>query len=452
VIQNDVLVAAIYWENSLHPAITAPAGWVAIRQDGNTVDEEVALYYRVAGTTEPASYTWLASTSIGFTGIIAAYSGVDVANPIEVSGAQTGTSSSGASAPSLTTTTANDWLIGVWSAWNNKVTLSPPAGMTSRRQFASGDPLTLADKALGAAGPTGVQTASVSKAPGFWTGQALVLRPGSGSPAPTNTPTATPIGTASPTPTWTATPVPSATPIATNTPTPTWTPVPTPTSTSTPTLTPTPTPTPTPGSAASITFRAFSSTNVSGKTLTILRPTGVVQNDVMVAAIYWDNSRQPTITAPAGWVAIRRDGSTTNEEVALYYRVATAVEPASYSWTASRSIGFTGIIAAYAGASTTNPIDAQFGLTGNTASPVAPSVTAAGVNDLLITVWSAWNNNVTITPPVGMTSRAQFTASDPIDLADTPLADTGATGTQTATASTSPGFWTGQSVALRAAP
>jgi hypothetical protein len=79
-------------------------------------------------------------------------------------------------------------------------------------------------------------------------------------------------------------------------------------------------------------------------------------------------------------------------------------------------------------------------------------VTAAGVNDLLITVWSAWNNNVTITPPVGMTSRAQFTASDPIDLADTPLADTGATGTQTATASTSPGFWTGQSVALRAAP
>src|SRR5207244_2819112 len=102
---------------------------------------------------------------------------------------QTGTSNSGASAPSLTTTTANDWLIGVWSAWNNKVTLTPPVGMTSRKQFASGDPLTLADKALGAVGATGVQTASISRSPGFWTGQVIVLRPGSGSSAPTSTPT-----------------------------------------------------------------------------------------------------------------------------------------------------------------------------------------------------------------------------------------------------------------------
>jgi hypothetical protein len=178
----------------------------------------------------------------------------------------------------------------------------------------------------------------------------------------------------------------------------------------------------------------------------------MAQKDVLIAAIYWDNSRRPTVTAPTGWTAIRRDGSTSNQEVALYYRVAGATEPTSYTWTSSRNVRFTGIIAVYRGASITAPVDAQGGQTGSTASPVAPSITAVGSNDVLVAVWSGWDAQVIITPPAGLTTRTQFSSTDPIELADAPLPGAGAIGTQTATASASPGFWTGQAVALAAGP
>ena len=411
VAQYDVMLAAIYWDGSSNAAITPPAGWIAIRQDGSAADEQVELYYRVASASEPSSYKWLASISTsGLTGIIADYSGADVVNPIDVSGGQTGTASSGATAPSLTTTTANGRLVGIWSTWNTSVTLGPPTGMTNRKRFAAGDPVMLADEAVGGPGATGAPTASVSSAPGFWTGQAVALRASTGVP-PTLTPTPT----------------------------------------STPTQTPAATPTPTPGPGA-ITFVAASGSDTVGNALTIPKPTGVVQNEVLIAAIYWDNSKQPTITAPAGWTSIRRDGSTTNQEVALYYRVTTATEPTSYMWTAPTSIRFTGVVAAYVGANTTSPIDGKAGRTGSTASPIAPSVTTTAPNAALITIWSSWNGTLTLSPPVGMTSRAAFVAADPIDLADTTVPAAGATGTRTASASASPGFWTGQSIALKVAP
>lgn len=71
---------------------------------------------------------------------------------------------------------------------------------------------------------------------------------GSGTPTPTNTPTATPTNTPTPTPTNTPTATPTSTPTATPTNTPTATPTntPTPTPTNTPTATPTNTPTATP--------------------------------------------------------------------------------------------------------------------------------------------------------------------------------------------------------------
>jgi hypothetical protein len=51
--------------------------------------------------TEPASYVWTSSRGTGFTGITAAYSGVDTSLPIDVHAGLTGTTTS-ASAPSVT--------------------------------------------------------------------------------------------------------------------------------------------------------------------------------------------------------------------------------------------------------------------------------------------------------------------------------------------------------------
>src|SRR5205814_1599209 len=85
----------------------------------------------------------------------------------------------------------------------------------------------------------------------------------------------------------------------------------------------------------------------------------------------------PAVTAPAGWTLIRRDTAGTYTTQALYYRVVTASEPASYSWSFSGAVPAAGGIVAYSGVSTAAPVDVSGG-TGqnvNATSIVAPSVT-----------------------------------------------------------------------------
>src|SRR5207247_5544398 len=87
-------------------------------------------------------------------------------------------------------------------------------------------------------------------------------------------------------------------------------------------------------------------------TLTINKPAGVVQNDVMIASISVGPSTV-TITPPAGWTLVRRtdNASGTSNSLAVYKLLAGAAEPASYSWTFSPSnTGAAGGIMAFSGA------------------------------------------------------------------------------------------------------
>jgi hypothetical protein len=172
---GDVLVASVYWDRSRQTSVAAPSGWVLVRQDASLSFQGLSIYYHVVGGTEPVSYVWTASASSGFSGIITAYSGVDTSNPIDVVGGRTGMTGS-PSAPSVTTTAANGWLIGVWSTWSSQLTLRPPTGMTLRQRFSEAVPLLVADKPLTVAGTTGIQAANMTGTAGPWTGQVIALR------------------------------------------------------------------------------------------------------------------------------------------------------------------------------------------------------------------------------------------------------------------------------------
>jgi uncharacterized repeat protein (TIGR01451 family) len=172
---NDVLIAAVYWDHSRPNTITPPAGFSLIREDVGASTQGVSLYYHVAGVGEPASYSWSATLSSDIAGQIAAYIGVDPSNPIDGSSGQTGTLTL-ATAPSVTTTTDGDWLVGVWSAWTSNISMVAQAGMTQRISNSQCCPLTLADVDLGAAGPSGNHSAFASASPVFTTGQSVALR------------------------------------------------------------------------------------------------------------------------------------------------------------------------------------------------------------------------------------------------------------------------------------
>src|SRR6266568_5162398 len=125
---GDVMVAHVIVQTA-NNTITPPAGWkLVLRQDSSSAIS-TASYVHVAGSTEPATYTWSFGTAGQASGGIASYIGVDTINPVDVAHAQYNSSTSNVDNSGVTTTTANDMLVyAVGIAV--QTTVNVPAGFT----------------------------------------------------------------------------------------------------------------------------------------------------------------------------------------------------------------------------------------------------------------------------------------------------------------------------------
>lgn len=125
---------------------------------------QLVLYRRTAQAGDTtASITFSKTFAKAATAIV--YRGVNPQSPIDVSSSNTTGSGTSVTAPSITTTSANDEIVladGALSTASGSWTA--PSGMTTRVTQAGGTGIaaSIADQAGGAAGPTGSQTASLS--------------------------------------------------------------------------------------------------------------------------------------------------------------------------------------------------------------------------------------------------------------------------------------------------
>ena|GEM_PF-1454822 len=199
-----------------------------------------------------------------------------------------------------------------------------------------------------------------------------------------------------------------------------------------------------PGAEAAITLRAASSgdNGGGGVTLTISKPTGTVQYDVMVAQITVLGGTGTTITPPLGWTLINRTNSGTTLAQAVYWKAAALVEGTSYIWTITNNKASGGIIA-YTGVDNAGPIDAS-GAQANAAGTTvtAPSITTNVANTQLVGFFgtAAGDNSAVFTAPSGMTERFDITGGNgrtASEGADEAQAAAGSTGTRAATATLS---------------
>ena len=111
--------------------ITPPAGWTLVLRQDSSGSIATAAYVKVAGASEPASYTWSFGTAGQASGGIAAYIGVNTTTPVDASHAQYNDSSSIVNNTGVTTRTANDMLVyavGITTA----TTVNVPAGFTQQ--------------------------------------------------------------------------------------------------------------------------------------------------------------------------------------------------------------------------------------------------------------------------------------------------------------------------------
>ncbi len=192
-----------------------------------------------------------------------------------------------------------------------------------------------------------------------------------------------------------------------------------------------------PGAAAP-SFRAAASRARGGDVdITILRPAGVVADDVMVASIAVRGGSSTTITPPAGWTTVNIIDNGTTIRLAIYTRVATAAEPADYTWAFSAQVASSGGIQAYSGVDTVSPVDDAAGqATPNGTSHATPSITTTSSNSMLVASFTA-APEVRWTPPAGMTERFDIRAGGGAGSGtsgtDQVQAAAGATGAKTAT-------------------
>lgn len=114
------------------------------------------------------------------------------------------------------------------------------------------------------------------------------------------------------------------------------------------------------------------------------------------------------------------------------------------------------VLTSISGADTTTPVDVASSANGDTVSTtsvVAPSISPAGSDSLLLCAAGNWpsSGGGTWTVPSGMTEREDFASWDYYALATLGLSASGATGTKTFTLTNDSGNWLASSIAIKSA-
>jgi myo-inositol-hexaphosphate 3-phosphohydrolase len=180
-------------------------------------------------------------------------------------------------------------------------------------------------------------------------------------------------------------------------------------------------------------------------TLTIPKPANVAQGDLLVSCVALNGGSIAAAGVPAGWTGLAAVTAIANPKVYGYYKVATASEPASYSWTTTSTTSGGGI-ARYSGASGLDT--AATSASGAAASSgTVPAVTSTTANAMLVGCMSVNSSSVTLTSPAGM-AQAVETGARRFEIADGIQAVAGPSGAKTWNFSAAR-EWAGWLVALR---
>lgn len=197
---------------------------------------------------------------------------------------------------------------------------------------------------------------------------------------------------------------------------------------------------------AATSFRAALGGNNGGgaSTLVLTKPSSpstIVAGDVMIAVVTVRGGTDTTITPPSGWALINSNDSTTEIKSSTYYKVATASEGNSYSWDlGATALKASGVISAYSGVDTVNPIMAQGSqINASSTTMTAPSVTTTVDGAMVISAYgSATGTTFTAGSSMNLRDQSASTGQGAASrttsgLQDVVQATAGATGAKTMT-------------------
>jgi hypothetical protein len=187
-LSGDVFLAQIVLADATGTNVpTAPVGWSFIRDDSVSNGNRITswLYSHVAGSSEPATYSWKIASQFA-AGVMGAWRGTSAVPIDQVSGATAaGPSPVSAAAPSLTPNGNNELQVYFYGSQNfNSPLVIEPAAITSRANIESskeGFTLAFGDLAAPSQGipsPTYTAMSSFPRAMPVLSAQAVLLRAG----------------------------------------------------------------------------------------------------------------------------------------------------------------------------------------------------------------------------------------------------------------------------------
>ena len=190
---GNVLVAAVAFRVDSATSIAAPVGWTTVVQTACTTASSPlaqATFVRVAGPSEPATYSFTGPATTGAVGSILAYSGVDTVQPV-VAAAGAMTRNTRSLSASVTTSVPQSLLVGAFTH-SGRTAIDPPTGMQPRTDAVTGTSapaarMLTADQLLATAG-THSRTARAQANNTCNVAQLVALRPAPTPPANTALP------------------------------------------------------------------------------------------------------------------------------------------------------------------------------------------------------------------------------------------------------------------------
>lgn len=155
-------------------------------------------------------------------------------------------------------------------------------------------------------------------------------------------------------------------------------------------------------------YRSSASAAAAAASVTVTKPTGTVDDDLLVAGV--SAAAGAAITAPAGWTQWGSEVTAGASRGAFFWKRASS-EGADYTFTSTGASNITGKVSAYSGGITTG--DPQDGVTtAVSASGTTHTVTGFTTTDTddLVTMYLSLTTNSTFTPPTNFTERLDVNA------------------------------------------
>lgn len=151
----------------------------------------------------------------------------------------------------------------------------------------------------------------------------------------------------------------------------------------------------------------------NGTSLTISKPAGTSETDLLLAAVVTDGDTKSSLSPPSGqdWTKISLQKKGTKVTLGLWWKLANASEPSSHQFTWSGSQEAYGWIMRFTGHDTENPINTWAHNGGNSSSASCPSVTTTVANTMIVRIGGFDDDDINI-DNTGLSSHIDITMDE----------------------------------------